>query len=121
MMRMIRMLQRCHFIVLSLAWAGGVAQAQEYPAKPIRVVIPFAAGNTGETSFRLITPILESRLGQRFLLDNRPGASGNTGALDAAKAAPDGYTIQLGTQSTNGSNKIFYPNLPYDRSPTSRR
>jgi tripartite-type tricarboxylate transporter receptor subunit TctC len=111
---MIRMLQRCHFIVLSLAWAGGVAQAQEYPAKPIRVVIPFAAGNTGETSFRLITPILESRLGQRFLLDNRPGASGNTGALDAAKAAPDGYTLLLSSTAVFVSNQYLYKAMSTD-------
>ncbi len=97
------------FAILSTALAVTVpSQAQDYPSKPIRVVIPFAAGNTGETSFRLISPIVESRLGQRFILENRPGASGNTGALEAANAAPDGYTLLLSSISVFVSNQFLY-------------
>ncbi|MFM9969304.1 MAG: Bug family tripartite tricarboxylate transporter substrate binding protein [Burkholderiales bacterium] len=97
-----------------LVIALGSAFAQDFPAKPIRVVIPFAAGNTGETSFRLIAPLLESRLGQRLILDNRPGASGNTGAMDAAKSAPDGHTLLLSSTSVFVSNQFLYKSMSTD-------
>jgi len=101
-------------LVVLIASLAQAASAQEYPNRPVRVVIPFAAGNTGDTSFRLISPILESRLGQRFLLDYRPGASGNTGAMEAAKAAPDGHTLLLSSTSVFVSNQFLHKAMSTD-------
>jgi tripartite-type tricarboxylate transporter receptor subunit TctC len=101
-------------ILLMLAALCPPAGAQDYPSRPIRWVVPFPAGGPTDTLSR----ILAARLGEVWkagiVIDNKGGAAGAIGTDIAAKAAPDGYTIQLGTQSTNGSNKIFYPNLPYD-------
>jgi len=101
-------------ILLMLATLCPPAGAQDYPSRPIRWVVPFPAGGPTDTLSR----ILAARLGEVWkagiVIDNKGGAAGAIGTDIAAKAAPDGYTIQLGTQSTNGSNKIFYPNLPYD-------
>lgn len=103
-----------HALVVLIALLAQAASAQEYPSRPVRVVVPFAAGNTGDISFRLISPILESKLGQRFLLDNRPGASGNTGAMEAAKAAPDGHTLLLSSTSVFVSNQFLYKAMSTD-------
>lgn len=101
-------------ILLLLAALCPPAGAQDYPSRPIRWVVPFPPGGPTDTLSR----ILAARLGEVWkagiVIDNKGGAAGAIGTDIAAKAAPDGYTIQLGTQSTNGSNKIFYPNLPYD-------
>jgi tripartite-type tricarboxylate transporter receptor subunit TctC len=99
---------RCFAIALLCSLASGPASAQDYPVRPVRVVVPFAPGNTGETSFRLIAPQLESRMGQRFLLENRPGASGNTGAMEAAKSSGDGHTLLLSSTSVFVSNQFLY-------------
>ena len=101
-------------VLLMLTALCAPAGAQDYPNRPIRWVVPFPAGGPTDTLSR----ILAARLGEVWkagiVIDNKGGAAGAIGTDIAAKAAPDGYTIQLGTQSTNGSNKIFYPNLPYD-------
>jgi tripartite-type tricarboxylate transporter receptor subunit TctC len=73
----------------------GVASAQDWPGKPIRIVSPYAAGGVGDTIFRLLSPALEARLGQRFLIDNKTGAAGNIGAQEVVRAAPDGYTFLM--------------------------
>jgi tripartite-type tricarboxylate transporter receptor subunit TctC len=90
------------------------AVAEDYPSRPIKWVVPFPPGGPTDTLSR----ILASRLGDVWkpgiIIENKGGAAGSIGTDYAAKSAPDGYTIQLGTQSTNASNKIFYPNLPYD-------
>ena len=105
-------LHRVIAVLASLAF--GVANAQDYPSRSIRLIIPFAAGNTGETSFRLIAPTLEARLGQRFIIENRPGASGNVGAQEVARAAPDGYTLLLGATSVFVANQFVYKNTIAD-------
>ena len=102
-------------ILLALATCVAPAAAQDsYPSRPIRWVVPFPPGGPTDTLSR----ILASKLGEVWkagiVIENKGGAAGAIGTDYAAKAAPDGYTIQLGTQSTNASNKIFYPNLPYD-------
>ena len=92
----------------------GVAAAQSYPAKPIRIVIPFPAGNTMDIMARLIGPRIAERLGQNVIVDNRAGASGQLGLEFAARAAPDGYTLVGG----QGGNLVVAPHtfkkLPYD-------
>ena len=90
------------------------ALAQEWPAKPIRLVIPYSAGNTGDISFRAIAPTLEQRLGQRFVIDNKAGASGNIGAQEVVRAAPDGYTLLLGATNNFVVNQFVYKAMDFD-------
>src|SRR5690348_12364527 len=93
----------------------GPAAAQEaYPTKPIHWIVPFPPGGPTDTLSRVLAAKLSDVWKPGIIIDNKGGAAGAIGVDFAAKSAPDGYTIQLGTQSTNGSNKIFYPNLPYD-------
>ena len=68
---------------------------------PVRMVVPFAPGGSGDIIARVLAPALSDQLGQRFIADNRPGAAGNIGVEIAARAQPDGYTILVGNVSTN--------------------
>jgi tripartite-type tricarboxylate transporter receptor subunit TctC len=97
-----------------LASCAPAAAQEAYPAKPIRWVVPFPPGGPTDTLSRILAAKLGDVWKPGIVIDNKGGAAGAIGTDFAAKSAPDGYTIQLGTQSTNGSNKIFYPNLPYD-------
>ena len=90
------------------------AIAQDYPNRPIRWIVPFPPGGPTDTLSRILAAKLGDTWKAGIVIDNKGGAAGAIGTDLAAKSPPDGYTIQLGTQSTNGSNKIFYPNLPYD-------
>ncbi len=93
---------------------ASAALAQLYPAKPIKIVIPFPPGNTMDIMTRLIAPKMSERLGQPIVAENRPGASGMLGLDFVAKAAPDGYTLAAG----QGGNLVVLPhtskNIPYD-------
>ena len=108
---------------LALAWAAGAATffvasgvwAQAaWPDKPVKIVVPFAAGGTTDILARAIAPELSKALGQQFIVDNRAGAGGNVGADIVAKSAPDGYTLLMGTVGTHGINRALYPRLPFD-------
>jgi tripartite-type tricarboxylate transporter receptor subunit TctC len=102
-------------ILLALAAFAVPASAQDnYPSRPIRWVVPFPPGGPTDTLSRILASKLGDVWKAGIVIENKGGAAGAIGTDYAAKAAPDGYTIQLGTQSTNASNKIFYPNLPYD-------
>jgi tripartite-type tricarboxylate transporter receptor subunit TctC len=90
------------------------AFAQDYPSRQIRWVVPFPPGGPTDTLSRILAAKLGETWKAGIVIENKGGAAGTIGTDFAAKSPPDGYTIQLGTQSTNGSNKIFYPNLPYD-------
>lgn len=91
------------------------AMAQEgYPNRPVRWIVPFVAGGPTDTLSRILTARLSEMWGQSVVVENKGGASGAIGTDIVAKATPDGYTLMLGTQSTNASNLIFFPNLPYD-------
>ena len=74
------------------------AQAN-YPTRPIRVIVPFAAGGVGDTVIRLLAPAIEKKLGQKLVIESKPGASGNIGTQEVARAAPDGYTLLVATAS----------------------
>jgi tripartite-type tricarboxylate transporter receptor subunit TctC len=75
-----------------------VAHAQvTYPTHPIRVIVPFAAGGVGDTVIRILAPTIEKKLGQKLIIESKPGASGNIGAQEVARAAPDGYTLLVAT------------------------
>jgi tripartite-type tricarboxylate transporter receptor subunit TctC len=91
-----------------------VALAQAWPSKPIRIVVPFAAGGTTDILARALAPELQKAFGQPVVVDNKPGAGGNVGAAEVAKAAPDGATFLMGTVGTHGINAALYPKLPYD-------
>ena len=108
-------LMRCVAVVAALfAAAPGVVPAQNYPAKPIRVIVPQPAGDTCDVLTRLITMKMATRLGQQFVVDNRPGASGTIGLALLTQAPADGYTIACG----QGGNMSVVPhamkNVPYD-------
>jgi tripartite-type tricarboxylate transporter receptor subunit TctC len=93
---------------------GTSAQAQSYPAKPIRLVVPFTPGGVTDTSGRLIAEQLSKRLGQQVIVDNKPGASGNIGTQMVAAAEPDGYTLLLGFDGTMVINPHVFPKVGFD-------
>jgi tripartite-type tricarboxylate transporter receptor subunit TctC len=90
------------------------AAAQAWPSKPVRIVVPFAAGGTTDILARAIAPELTRAFGQSFFVDNKGGAGGNLGAEIVAKSPGDGYTLLMGTVGTHGINRALYAKLPYD-------
>ena len=90
------------------------AAAQNYPTKPITIVVPFAAGGTTDILARLVGQYLSTELGQPVVVENKAGAGGNIGAAFAAKAAADGHTLFMGTVGTHAINAALYKKLPYD-------
>ena len=110
---MLSMLQRWAVgAVLALLATGAWGQA--YPAKPIRLVVPFPAGGTTDILARAVGQKLTEAWGQPVVVDNRPGAGGNIGAELVAKAASDGYTLLMGTVGTHAINASLYAKMPYD-------
>ena len=100
-------------VVALLALAScGAAQAQ-YPARPVRLIVPFAAGSVNDTVARFVQPQLSVALGQQVVIDNRAGAAGNLGAEVAAKSAPDGYTVVMGNLA-HAISVSLYGKLGYD-------
>jgi tripartite-type tricarboxylate transporter receptor subunit TctC len=96
------------------ALTAATAMAQQYPSKPIVLVVPFAPGGTSELISRLVAQKLTERLGQQVVVENRPGAAGNIAMEQVARAAPDGYTLILGHIGTLAVNPAMFPKLPYD-------
>ena len=90
------------------------AQAEDYPARTVTVIVPFAAGGPADITGRIVADIFSRHLGQKFVVENVGGAGGTIGALRAARATPDGYTILSGHVGTNALAAAFYPNLGYD-------
>ena len=102
-------------IVACTATAGSaLGQAPAYPAKPIRLVVPFPPGGATDILARDVAQKLTEAWGQSVVVDNRPGAGGNIGAELVAKAAPDGYTLLMGTVGTHAINASLYAKMPYD-------
>ena len=98
---------------IALAACSAFSQTA-WPNKPVRIVVPFAAGGTTDILARAIAPELAKVFGQSFIVDNRAGAGGNVGTDLVAKSANDGYTLLMGTVGTHGINRALYPRLPYD-------
>ena len=96
------------------AFSAAAQGAGDYPNKPVTLVVPFAAGGPTDVVGRMVAQEVGERLGQPVIVVNRPGAGGNTGTASVATAAPDGYTLVLGTVSTHGINPSLYPKMPYD-------
>jgi tripartite-type tricarboxylate transporter receptor subunit TctC len=101
-------------LATALVLAAGVAQAQTYPNKPIKLIVPWPAGGGVDTSARIISEPLSQRLGQPIVIENKPGAAGNIGTAIAAKEKPDGYTLLQGSLSPNAVNPHLYTTLPFD-------
>jgi tripartite-type tricarboxylate transporter receptor subunit TctC len=101
------------FCAAGLLPMASFAQAA-WPAKPVRIVVPFAAGGTTDILARAVAQELTRSMGQSFIVDNKPGAGGNIGADLVAKAAPDGYTLLMGTVGTQSINKWLYAKMPFD-------
>lgn len=99
-------------LVLPLLSQGVMAQA--WPARPIKLVVPFPPGGLIDNMARLVAPKLSQELGQAIVIDNKPGAGGVLGSDAVAKAAPDGYTMIVGNAGSHGVNAGIYAKLPYD-------
>jgi tripartite-type tricarboxylate transporter receptor subunit TctC len=97
---------------LGLAVTG--AQAQNYPNRPITMIVPFAAGGPTDVVARIVTDHMSRTLGQQIVVENVAGAGGTTGITRASQAQPDGYTIMMGHMGTHGAAPALYPNLKYD-------
>lgn len=94
--------------------AGAQASAQNFPNKPIHIIVTFTSGGAPDIIARLIGERMSAEWGQSVIIDNKPGAGGNIGADSVAKSAPDGYTIVVGTVGTHSINGALYPKMPYD-------
>ena len=90
------------------------AQAQEYPTKPIHLIVPFSSGGGTDSSARAVAEKLSKQLGQQVVVENRPGASGNIGTAAVARMPADGYTLLLGFDGTLVINPFIYPAIPFD-------
>jgi len=110
------MLRLCTSVVAG-SWvllASVVAASAEYPARPITLIVPFAAGGSTDTIARIVAEHMAKTLGQPIIIENDAGAGGTTVTARVARAAPDGYTIMVGHMGTHGAAPAQYPNLKYD-------
>jgi tripartite-type tricarboxylate transporter receptor subunit TctC len=106
---------RCLALAAAALMGTAAAQAQAWPTKPIRAVVPFAPGSATDQIGRAFAEKMSATLGQPVVIDNKPGASGMLGADAVAKSPADGYTILIGTNSTNAALKFLMKQLPYDQ------
>src|SRR6267143_5915902 len=100
--------------LLLAALVATAAQAQPYPSRPVRLIVPFPPGGSTDILSRALGQKLAEGLGQPVVIDNRPGAGGSIGSEAAAKAAPDGYTLVMGQLGPLAVSPAIYKNLPYD-------
>ena len=106
-------IKKTALVVIGLAMAG-LAAAQKYPAKPITVIVPQAAGGANDTIARVVAQKLSEQLGQSVVIENRVGAGGNVGTSAAAKARPDGYTVMITADSAQVINPFLYQSTGFD-------
>src|SRR5262245_12414061 len=100
MMRIDRRQALAGLMALTAGFRPEALRAQShYPTRPIRVILPVAAGGVGDTVIRVLAPAIEKKLGQKLIIESKPGATGNIGTLEAARAAPDGHTLLVATAS----------------------
>jgi tripartite-type tricarboxylate transporter receptor subunit TctC len=101
-------------VALATAFGGATARAQSYPSRPITVIIPFAGGSASDVVSRIMFDRMSKSMGQPLVVENRPGAGGNSGTAQAAKATPDGYTLVGAGSGPIAANLELYKNLGYD-------
>jgi tripartite-type tricarboxylate transporter receptor subunit TctC len=101
-------------VAVMLIGAAAAARAQDYPTRPITAIVPFAGGSASDVVSRILFEHMSKSLGQPIVVENRPGAGGNSGTADAAKAAPDGYTIVGSGSGPVAANVTLYKHLDYD-------
>jgi tripartite-type tricarboxylate transporter receptor subunit TctC len=112
-MRQLNLFRLFALAVAALGLAGGAVQAQDYPTKPVKWVVPYPPGGTTDILARLIGQYLSEHLGQQFVIDNRPGAGNNIGTEVVVNSPPDGYTLLL-VNPANGINATLYKKLPFN-------
>ena len=100
--------------LLATALGTVQAQAQEWPSRQVTIVVPFIAGSTPDSLARIVAESLQQRLAQPFVIENRPGASGNTGTAAVAKAAPDGHTLGVSIVGPLVINHLLFAKMPYE-------
>src|SRR3989440_8105534 len=103
-----------HVAAAAVAILAAPASAQTYPTRPIQVIVPFAGGSASDVVMRILLDRMAKSMGQPFVVDNRPGAGGNIGTNAATKAAPDGYTLVMGSTGPMAANRTLYRDLGYD-------
>lgn len=109
------MKKRVLLLMTGILAAATTAHAQQqYPSRPVRFIVPFSPGGASDTAARIVGQKLAERLGQQFVIDNRPGAGGTIGTELAVKAAPDGYTLLMASSTELAINPHIYPKLSYD-------
>lgn len=96
-------------LVTACAAAPAAFAAEPYPSKPIKIVVPYAPGGASDTLARAVAETMTQSLGQPAIVENRPGASGTTGSEQVARAAPDGYTLVMGTSASHSVNTVVFP------------
>lgn len=104
----------CLFSSAILTPGDAHAQSSAYPNKPIKLVVPYAAGQGTDVAARYIADLLSKAIGQNVFVENKPGAGGNIGTLQVAKAPADGYTLLMGTNGTHAAAPFLYPSLGFD-------
>jgi len=104
----------CNLVVAVLTAAAPAAHAQDYPSKPITIIVPYAPGSGMDSMSRVIAQELSERLKQPVVIDNKPGANGTLGAAALTRAAPDGYTLGMGNAGTHSSSPNLMKSVPYD-------
>jgi tripartite-type tricarboxylate transporter receptor subunit TctC len=109
-----RMTRRAVLAAASLMIAPAALAQSDYPSKVVTIVVPFAAGGTTDLLGRILAERLGARMNGRFIVENRPGAGGNTGVAAVARASADGYMLTMGTVSTHAINPGVYAKMPYD-------
>jgi tripartite-type tricarboxylate transporter receptor subunit TctC len=101
-------------LVIALAFAASLAQAQDYPNKPIRVLVPFAPGGAVDTAARVLAQAMQQRVNWQFVIENRPGGNGFIATTAVAKAAADGYTLLMAHTGEFAVNPALFDNVPYE-------
>src|SRR3954468_16650923 len=109
------MVRRTGQLVAALMFAlSGAAAAQDYPSRPITLIVPYAAGGGNDVMARIVAEKMSRTLGQQIVIENKGGAGGSIATRQVAKAPPDGYTLGLGGTGTHAINPTLYQNVGYD-------